>query len=101
KVIENIETNVPARGAPRDVAAIDIVPEREARAPTNGFEFPPDILVTPVVLKHPGSFGALHSGLRDVRGGCSHRGELHRGSNCTQVPIGIKGSPLAQMRRVG
>src|SRR5206468_4281264 len=57
KVIQNIETNVPARGAPRDEAAIDVVPQRQARAATKGFEFPPDILAPPVVLKHLGSVG--------------------------------------------
>src|SRR3954462_14148856 len=30
--IQHVEADVPARGAPRDVAAIDVVPEREARA---------------------------------------------------------------------
>src|SRR5437867_5905907 len=36
-----------------------------------------------------------------MRRGRSHRGELHRGSNRTQAPIGFKGSPLAQVRWVG
>ena len=30
KAIQNIESNVPARGAPRDEAAIDLVSERRA-----------------------------------------------------------------------
>src|SRR5207244_3367286 len=38
---------------PRDEAAIDVVPQRQARAAAKGFEFPPDI----VVLKHLGSVG--------------------------------------------
>src|SRR6266567_6051717 len=101
KVIQNIETNVPARGTPRDEASIDVVPQRQARAATKGFEFPPDILATPVVLKHLGSVGSRHSCFGNLRRGRSHRGELHRGSNRTQAPIGFKGSPLAQMRRVG
>src|SRR3989442_1803320 len=54
KAIQNIETNVPARGAPRDEAAIDVVPQRQARAATKGFELPPGI----VVLKHLGSVGS-------------------------------------------
>ncbi len=33
--------------------------------------------------------------------GRSHRGELHRSPSPTQVPIGLEGRPLAQMRRVG
>src|SRR4249920_3541905 len=45
KAIQNIETNVPARGAPRDEAAIDAMPQRQARAAAKGFEFPPDIAV--------------------------------------------------------
>src|SRR5438309_9014119 len=53
KAIQNIETNVPARGTPRDEASIDVVPHRQARAATKGFEFPPDI----AVLKHLGSVG--------------------------------------------
>src|SRR5437660_3029637 len=55
--LKDVEADVPARGAPRDEAAIDVVPEREARAATEGFEFPPDI----VVLKHLGSVGSRHS----------------------------------------
>src|SRR5438046_337534 len=70
-------------------------------AATKGFEFPPDIVATPVVLKHRGRVGSRHSCFGNVRRGRSHRGELHRGSNRTQAPIGFKGSPLAQMRRVG
>src|ERR1035441_1347646 len=41
KAIQNIETNVPARGTPRDEAVIDVVPQRQARAATKSFEFPP------------------------------------------------------------
>src|SRR2546430_797141 len=43
KVIQNIETNVPPGSTHRDEAAIDVVPQRQARAATKGFEFPPDI----------------------------------------------------------
>src|ERR1700676_1383825 len=45
KAIQNIEADVPTRGAPRDEAAIDVVPQRQARAATKGFEFPPDVAV--------------------------------------------------------
>src|SRR3989441_5167050 len=69
-------------------------------AATEGFEFPPDILGAPVALKHLGSVGSRHCCFGNVRRGRSHRGELHRGSNRTQAPIGFKGSPLTQMRRV-
>ena len=100
-VIQNIETNVPPGSTHCDEAAIDVVPQRQARAATEGFELPPDILGTPIVLKHLGSVGSRHCCFGNVRRGRSHRGELHRGSNRTQVAIGIEGSPLAQMRRVG
>jgi hypothetical protein len=73
------------------------VPQRQARATIKGFQFPPDI----VVLKRLGSVGSRHCCFGNMRRGRSHRGELHRGSNRTQAPIGFKGSPLAQMRRVG
>ena len=39
-----------------DEAAIDVVPQRQARAAARGFEFPPDI----AVLKQPGSVGSRH-----------------------------------------
>src|SRR5438552_10823330 len=94
KAIQNIETNVPARGAPRDEAAIDVVPQRQARAATKGFEFPTGI----AVLKHLGSLRSCHSCFD--RRGRSHPGELHR-SNRIQAPIDLKGRPLAQMCRVG
>src|SRR5438270_6257340 len=80
---------------------MDVVPQRQARAATKGFEFPPDIVATPVVLKHLGSVGSRHCCFGNLRRGRSHGGELHRGSKRTQAPIGFKGSPLAQMRRVG
>ena len=54
--LQNVEADVPARGAPRDEAAIDAVPQRQARAAAKGFEFPPDI----AVLKQPGSVGSRH-----------------------------------------
>jgi len=37
---------VPARGAPRDEAAIDVVPEREARAAAERLELPPEVAAT-------------------------------------------------------
>src|SRR6202011_5537093 len=81
KAIQNIETNVPPGSTHCDVAAIDAVPQRQARAATKGFEFPPDI----VVLKHLGSVSSHHSCFGNPR--CSRPGELHRGSNRTQAPI--------------
>src|SRR6202158_2565262 len=55
--LKDVEADVPARGAPRDEAAIDVVPEREARAAAESLELPPGI----VVLKHLGSVGSRHS----------------------------------------
>src|SRR5258708_10925618 len=95
KAIQNIESNVPASSAPRDEAAIDVVPQRQARAAAKGFEFPPDI----AVLKYVRSLGPRHSGFQ--RRGRSHPGELHSVSSRTQAPVGYKGSPLAQLRGVG
>src|SRR2546430_1291716 len=43
EALKDVEGDVPARGAPRDEAAIDAVPQRQARAATRGFEFPPGI----------------------------------------------------------
>src|SRR6266699_3622012 len=101
KVIQNIETNVPPGSTHRDEAAIDVGPQRQARAATNGLELPPHIEAPPVVLKRVGSVGSPHFGFGNVQRGRSHRGELHRGSNRTQAPIGVEGRPLAQLRRVG
>src|SRR3984893_17446314 len=92
--LKDVEADVPARGAPRDEAAIDVVPQSQARAATQSFEFPPDI----VVLKHLGGVGARHSCFQ--RRGRSHPGE-RQGSNRTQVAISLEGSPLPQMCRVG
>src|SRR5690349_12677608 len=36
--VQNVEAEVPAGGAPRDVAPIDVVPEGEARAATERLE---------------------------------------------------------------
>ena len=94
EALKDVEGDVPARGAPRDEAAIDAVPQRQARAASRGFEFPPGI----VVLQYLGSVGSRHSCFQ--RRGRSHPGELHR-SNRTQAPIDLKWRPLAQMRRVG
>src|ERR1051326_3032060 len=95
KAIQNIETNVPTRGAPRDETPIDVVPQLQARALAQGFKFPPDI----AELEHLGSVGSRdRCYLRLAR---SHPGEIHRGSHRTQTPIGFKGSPLADRRRIG
>src|SRR5581483_292534 len=95
KTIQNIETDVPPRGAPGDKAAIDFVPQRQARAAAKGFKFPPHVSV----LEHLGSVGSRHPCFNRRRR--SHPGELYGGSGRVQIPSGVKGRPLAEMRRVG
>src|SRR5262249_41624223 len=101
KPIQHIETNVPAGSAHGDEAAMDVAPQRQPRAATKRFEFPPHVEATPVVLKHLRSVGSRHCCFGNLRCGRPHRGELYRGSNRGQAPIGIKRSPLPQMRGVG
>src|SRR5438105_7653974 len=101
KAIQNIETNVPARSTHCDKAAIQAVPERQARAAAKRFEFPPGIGLTPVVLKHLGSVDSRHCYFGNLRRGRCHPRELHLVSNRTQAPIGVEGRPLAQMCRFG
>src|SRR5437773_12245286 len=62
KVIQNIEANVPPGSTHRDETAIDVGPQRQARAATKGFEFPPHLEATPVVLKLLSRVGSLHFG---------------------------------------
>src|SRR5882724_6344422 len=75
KAIQNIETNVPPGSTHCDEAATDVSPQRQTRAATKGFEFPPDIVVAPLVFKRLGSVGSRHSGFGNVRRGRSHGGE--------------------------
>src|SRR5205809_3169405 len=62
KVIQHIEANVPPGSTHRDEAAIDVGPQRQARAATKAFEFPPHIEATPVVLKRLWRVGSRHCG---------------------------------------
>src|SRR3954471_5469741 len=101
KVIQDIETNVPPGSTHCDKAMTDVGPQRQARPATSWFEFPADIVVTPVVLKHLGSIGTRRSGFNNVRCGRSSRRELNRASNRTQAGIRVEARPLAQMCRVG
>src|SRR6266852_9710913 len=57
QVIQNIEANVPSGSAHRDEAVTDVGQQRQARAATQGFEFPPHIEAAPLVLKRLGSVG--------------------------------------------
>src|SRR5919109_783268 len=98
--IEHIETNVPSRSAHGDVALTDVGPQRQARAAGKRFEFPPHIEAAPLVLQRLRSIGSRHHCFGNARRGRSYRGELHRGSNRAQTPIGVEGRPLAQMLRL-
>src|SRR5947207_15346936 len=66
KPIKNVEGNVPARGAPGDETAIDLMPQRQARAAGDGFELPAEI----AVLQQRGRLASRH--LR-----CQRRGRGH------------------------
>src|SRR5712672_3121859 len=99
KAIQNVETNVPPGSTHCDKAVTDVGPQRQACAATKGFEFPPHIEATPVVLQQLGSVGSRHSGFGNTRRGCAYRGQLHV-SDPAQVPIGVEGRPLPQMSRV-
>src|ERR1043166_2851512 len=85
KAIQNIKSNVPAGGAPRDEAPINVGPQGQACAIARWFKFPAMI----AVLKKFGSVGS-----RDFccdRNGVSNPGEIHRGSSHAQVSIDDKG----------
>src|SRR5438045_1338110 len=101
KAIQNIETNVPSGSTHCDEAAIQAVPESQARATAKGFEFPPGIGVPPSVLKHLGRVGSRDFYFGNLWRGRCHPRELYLGSNRTQAPIGVEGRPLSQMRRFG
>src|ERR1700752_3173363 len=83
---EHVEADVPARGAPRDEAAIDVVPEREPRAAALRLQFPAQIASSPAVLEQRRRLGTLHGALGNHRGRRSHRRELHR-SHGGEAPI--------------
>src|SRR5262249_56483788 len=65
--LKDVEADVPARGAPRDEAALDVVPEPEARAADVRLELPPEVAATPAVLEQPRRLRPLPGGLRDLR----------------------------------
>src|SRR5260221_13588288 len=77
KVIQNVETNMPAGSTHCDEAVADVGPQRQACAASPGFEFPTHIEATPLVLKHIGSVGSRHCCFGTKRRGCSKRGELY------------------------
>src|SRR3954451_12636638 len=95
EAIQHVQSNVPARGAPRDEATVDLMPQGQARAAVGSCEFPPDV----VVFEQCGLFGSRYCCFDPLAR--SHPREIHRVSSRTELPIGYKGSPLEQMRRVG
>src|SRR2546422_3555266 len=60
QVIQHIEAKVPPGSTHRDEAAIDVGPQRQARAATNGFELPPYIEATPVVDRKSTRLNSSH-----------------------------------------
>ena len=64
--IQHIEADMPARGAPRDVAAIDVVPEREAGAAAERLQLPAEV-VSPQLNSSASAVGPLGPGLRYLR----------------------------------
>ncbi len=80
--------------------AVDVDPEREARAAARRLELPPEIAAAPAVLEQPRRLGALHGGLGDVRRRRADRRQLHRPRG-GQVPIGVERRPFGQVRRIG
>jgi hypothetical protein len=71
---------------PRDIAPVDVGPERQARASAERFEFPTVI----AVLEHLGSLGSRYFCFDRRRR--SDPVELHC-SNLTEVAIGVEGVP--------
>ena len=99
--LKDIEADMPTGSPHRDESTINVVPQGEARACTNGLELPPNSIAAPFVLKHLWSLCSCHCRLGNLLRGRSDRGELQCDSSRTQVGIGFKRSPLAQIRRVG
>src|SRR5262245_5524975 len=58
QVIQHVQADVPSGRAHRNVAAIDVGPQREARAAVSGFELPPHIESAPGVLEQLWSVGS-------------------------------------------
>src|SRR5262249_10173075 len=63
--VEHVEADVPARGTPRDELAIDVVPEREARAGVVRLQLPAQVTTAPAVLEQPRRQGPRDRRFRD------------------------------------
>src|SRR3954471_20822003 len=77
------------------------MPECKASAVAERFEFPAEILVTPVVFEDARTIGTCDFCLGDHWPGGIGNGELHSGASLAEIAIDIKGSPFAQMLRIG
>src|SRR5262245_58173739 len=64
--IQHVEADVPAGGAHRDESALDVGPQRQARAAAGGFELPAHVEAAPVVLERVGRVGPRHARLGHV-----------------------------------
>src|SRR5262245_41233842 len=59
--LEHIEADVPARGAHRDVVAVDVVPEPEpSAASAERLQLPANVASTPAVFERPRCVSPLH-----------------------------------------
>src|SRR6185436_2219028 len=95
--LQHIEAYMPACGAHRDEAAVDVVPEREPGAVhSQRLQFPADILSAPVEFEHPGGVGPFHPGLGYERRRRPY-GRQRCGAGRTEVPVRIERSPFAEM----
>ena len=92
---------MPAGRTHRDVTAIDVAPQGEARALPQRFQFPSHVAAAPLKLEHHGCVGARHGGIGDVGRTSAHRRERHVGSDDTQAAVGVERRPLAELDRVG
>ncbi len=102
QAIQNIEANVPTRCAHGDEAAIDVGPQRQARAAAQGFEFPAHVEATPVVLERLRRVGSRHSCFGNPgRGRAPTVVSFTLAPTAPRLAIGVERSPLAQMRGVG
>ena len=79
----------------------DVGPQRQARAATKGFEFPPHIEATPLYSSTLGASARVTVVSVTCGVGAPTVVSFTVASNRTQAPIGVEGRPLAQMRRVG
>src|SRR5579883_860264 len=93
-MIQDVERNMPARGSPRDKAAIDVGPEGQPPSAGRWFQFPAGV----TVLEKSRGFGP--GDLRIDRHGIAHPGEFHILTCGCQASVNVERSPLAQLHRI-